>query len=1750
MKMKRTLLFLLLASMLQVVHSQTTCIETVDIEDSNFEAYLENELGVGDGILDNKKVCKEEVEVLTSLNLSGSINLVDLPPGLGITDLTGIEFFTNLEVLRIEGNSINNVDLTQNTELKEIRAWRCNINTFNVQGLQNLELVGLNFNSISSINFSDVLALEILDITDNQLTSITLGNKPSLTSLRLSNNANLSTLDISGADSNLTIFNATSNTNLTCIQVSDVSNAEAQSGWLKDAGTEYNTNCSAPQPFTVSATISNAGTSPNYSIEEGSAFQLNFDTGTSGTNGLTYNPIITVTRNGVTTTEDFTIDDLDRSFTINTSSTDGNITFTANDDGVTEGDETYVITIASEDTNSYNIATPVSFEVTVGDKSPQTNNLVRAYLTNAGAQGDYSVFEGNTFRLNFEILNAQGVPPFYINTEASTASEFSEDSDFFMRGGFVALSSTDSDPDESFACSVFLDEFEDEGENIVIRLPKLDDDFEWENANADGSLEFTVRIEDRPQNYANAPISISLEGASGPPYSVTEGETLVFNINGTDPSFDGQSFTLFYSLEESTGFSDIGVNSTTSTYLLDLSVDNPDSTLEFEISNDQIANEGENLIITFLPEGNYDFENAASDGSLTFEIAINDAVNSPNPEANVEVKAFYRNATDQTNNPIALESSAPFRLMEGEGIDLSFELTNLSASITGSYGLRVETLNGEARFEDGDFEKIDEIIIVETNDSRVDRLPGTDTFNDLVEILNDGSFNEPEENFYIEITPVTANNIRLDDYVNSLSGELLAIGETLRFEVIIENGDTYGGEQFRFNITPRGDVTGTEVGNDLEIREGEILELWVDAETPNSADGFSFQLEPLFDPKFADDIEIIENNPIVVDNSKNPDGVIKIRIREDAIVDIDELIGIIFRRGERYTFSNLFRFNGDTFRYIPLTVKNVSTAEYYAIWDNKGSLEAGNDEEVITLELRNRDGTPFTTNTDLEFDVTFDTEVGDRNPADENEYPANNKITISSGQSSGSLSYAVASDEIEDNESEYYRALISATSGNNLDIELPEPLLIKILDNALPFTIFVQPKTNQSINPIYKTPLVNFSNASDCCPAYSLPEGFNYEVTFEAEKGVPEGEIYTVNVSYDHSNPGSSSTFAPSALEGFDFRNLDPDNSANYEVKLDKTKPDNTLIISIFDDEEETLNGNSPDELLEKFELKIALGENSQTKFLLQSVRIESPSSFIHQNGDSNFSMLLPFQNTDIFIKQVVPLTLEVVDNEINEESHQNDFAKIKVKRVNNSNNTIEEVNLVIYADLPEIDATENLDYEPIIKSINLGNDIEREILIKALQDEEVEGTEQIRIGLAPGNGYSYSSENIAIITITDEDVGEFDASIIVPEVDKLLYEDATLGPTNGVFEVTLNGETNTTAENLLVNFVINNDLVQPEEGIDYRIYDGNGTDRRDITNNTEKYVTIKPGETKGFIAIEVVQDDGIIEPAESIKIQLTSGINYNLINPREGTIGIISKEQDTSTLDPSNITAFVSSATCPGVEEGKIAMANSSPFDFMVSLYQASDTSTSIDSSPLTRNTVNLVELFDELKAGEYEIRLTIEDRSDILPPTFNLTVRENLESTGLLASSVDSGRKVANLLVSGSKFYQIESNAKTYFFEFDSRGPNKLQLPLQNGNNEITIQGEAPCQGKLQTNLLLANYKIFPNPTNSIINFNGFSPSSRIKMNLFDSTGKLVLEHEEDLDGSGNFALEIDFLPDGTYFGKIVTNGNDVLQIKLIKN
>ncbi|GAA4888002.1 hypothetical protein GCM10023311_09830 [Flaviramulus aquimarinus] len=200
--------------------------QVVHIPDSFFEDYLETHnangevvaLGdatsMGDGFINNLTLISK-VENVTDLNVNDSF----------ITNLQGIEAFTNLEVLFCQRNQLKTLDLSQNLALVELECETNQFSTLDVSNNTALKVLGCANNNLTSLDVSNNLMLEAIWFTENNIKSLNLDANTALQVYGLSSNPLINMSIKNGNNANVTYIEAQNLPSLTCIQVDDASAA-------------------------------------------------------------------------------------------------------------------------------------------------------------------------------------------------------------------------------------------------------------------------------------------------------------------------------------------------------------------------------------------------------------------------------------------------------------------------------------------------------------------------------------------------------------------------------------------------------------------------------------------------------------------------------------------------------------------------------------------------------------------------------------------------------------------------------------------------------------------------------------------------------------------------------------------------------------------------------------------------------------------------------------------------------------------------------------------------------------------------------------------------------------------------------------------------------------------------------------------------------------------------------------------------------------------------------------------------------------------------------------------------------------------------------------------------------------------------------------------------------------------------------------------------------------------------------------
>ncbi len=261
---KSLLLFCLLPTQFSLM------AQDISIPDENFKATLIH-LGI-DANMDTK-IQQSEAEAVHYLNVSRT-HLIQ--------DLTGIEYFINLDTLLVNENLLTFLDVTKNVKLISLQFAYNNIKTVDLSQNSKLKSLVCPYTTIETLDLSNCPVLEFLSCHNTHLTSLDITMNTSLErlecegtqieSLDLSKNINLkeldcrnteiTSLDLSSnkeleflrcADLNISSLDLTKNTVLEIVNCMDNENLTqicinpAQEAltinWQKDADAIWNTNC-------------------------------------------------------------------------------------------------------------------------------------------------------------------------------------------------------------------------------------------------------------------------------------------------------------------------------------------------------------------------------------------------------------------------------------------------------------------------------------------------------------------------------------------------------------------------------------------------------------------------------------------------------------------------------------------------------------------------------------------------------------------------------------------------------------------------------------------------------------------------------------------------------------------------------------------------------------------------------------------------------------------------------------------------------------------------------------------------------------------------------------------------------------------------------------------------------------------------------------------------------------------------------------------------------------------------------------------------------------------------------------------------------------------------------------------------------------------------------------------------------------------------------------------------------------------
>jgi hypothetical protein len=180
--------------LLFIMFTQLSIAQIINIPDPNFKAKLLQAdvdqgiawIGSGSGLADRAKI---------DTNNNGEIEVQEALPiktlvlnSSNISDLTGIEYFINLESLWPTYNNLTTIDLSTLIQLKNLFVVHNQITSLDISNQTQLIQIDISFNNFSTLDLS----------SNNNLVQLWCRNNPNLTYINLKNNQN-QTFPLSGS---------------------------------------------------------------------------------------------------------------------------------------------------------------------------------------------------------------------------------------------------------------------------------------------------------------------------------------------------------------------------------------------------------------------------------------------------------------------------------------------------------------------------------------------------------------------------------------------------------------------------------------------------------------------------------------------------------------------------------------------------------------------------------------------------------------------------------------------------------------------------------------------------------------------------------------------------------------------------------------------------------------------------------------------------------------------------------------------------------------------------------------------------------------------------------------------------------------------------------------------------------------------------------------------------------------------------------------------------------------------------------------------------------------------------------------------------------------------------------------------------------------------------------------------------------------------------------------------------------------
>lgn len=258
-----------------------------------------------------------------------------------------------------------------------------------------------------------------------------------------------------------------------------------------------------------------------------------------------------------------------------------------------------------------------------------------------------------------------------------------------------------------------------------------------------------------------------------------------------------------------------------------------------------------------------------------------------------------------------------------------------------------------------------------------------------------------------------------------------------------------------------------------------------------------------------------------------------------------------------------------------------------------------------------------------------------------------------------------------------------------------------------------------------------------------------------------------------------------------------------------------------------------------------------------------------------------------------------------------------------------------------------------------------------------------------------------------------------------------------------------------------------------------------------------------------------------------------DIIQSGGSTITIFSnKRQKIYTLPDTNFKVQFISSTCKSSNDGSITINAAANLPYTATIIGSDPNSYFLNTTKTFNKTLTL----NNLQPGSYNICITAAGY-----PGYQSCITGNLTEPHdiTLYAAVDNSGRTAKLHMTGGQSYDIQVNDIVY-----QTDQSDFTVPLQKGNNLLTVSTGKECQGVIKQRITIGNdIVIYPNPFEGQVQMDvGESQAASGRVEIVDMLGRQVFL-DDAVNDYGKLHLDLSALKSGVYVVKLTLDNKQTV-------